>query len=44
MWKLSGLTKNINNMHTNITMDIHIYILNRSIIACLRATPSKGTP
>ncbi len=44
MRKLSGLIKNIKTKQMKTTMDIHIYILNRSIIACLRATPSKGTP
>ena len=44
MIKLSGDTKNITKRHMNITTDIHIYILNRSIIFSLQAIPSKGTP
>ena len=44
MTKVSGATKKITIKHTNTTMDIHIYILNRSIICGLPATPSTGTP
>ena len=44
MTKLSGAIRKITIKHTNITMDIHIYILNKSFIFDLPATPSTGTP
>ena len=44
MTKFSGATKYITTKHTNIIMDIHIYILKRSTICDLRAIPSTGTP
>ena len=40
MRKLSGATKNMMMRQMNITIDIHKYILNRSIISYLQATPS----